>query len=406
MSPRRSGAPRCGRLLQNGGLTLILVLLVGAVAATALAQPGDPYGDDPPAKPAPPKAPPPKPRPPAPPKSQPAKPARPAKPAPPARPAPPPSKPPAAEPADRMPRPDARRRPGRGRRPSLEDWRRRRAPTSLAPGTPHPQHGQPGGHGKPGQDAHGAEGEQGAHAKHCPGHGPEDRPPAINLFHGWLGVDNEAAPPMPEGVRAGGLPWKNWDWWSWRLTPYPWRYENDKDHCDPRNEPTPLIAPILNFAVLAFILFRLGRKPLREALKKRKVTIMREIDQAREIKDKAQDRLDRYESDLDHLDEKLAALREQYAAEAAEEKKTVVQEASEARDRMMADADFRVQQEGRAARDQLSLQAMEDALAAAEALVKERVTQADHDRLAEEYLHQIGPVLKEHGIAPGKGEGR
>jgi F-type H+-transporting ATPase subunit b len=284
-----------------------------------------------------------------------------------------------------------------------EAAKRKAAAGHGAPGSGAPGHGDSAAHAAPG---HGEEaGGEGHGAGHCPGHGPTSRPPAINLVHGVLGVDNEGAPKLPDGVRPGGSPWKNWDWWKWRLTPTLWRYENAKDKCDPHNEPVPLLAPVINFSILVFVLFRFGRKPLREALKRRKEGIMKDIDEASRIKEKAEDRLDQYESDLEHLDDKLVALREQYAAEAADEKKTVVADAGEARDRMMADAEFRVQQDAKTARDELSREAMVEALAAAEALLAKRVTQADHDRLAEEYLTHIGPALAEHQSAASDGQG-
>jgi F-type H+-transporting ATPase subunit b len=184
------------------------------------------------------------------------------------------------------------------------------------------------------------------------------------------------------------------EWWKWRLIPYPWRYENHDDHCDPRNQPIPLLANIVNLGVLVFLIVRFGRKPVAEALKQRRSGIMSEIEKARAIRTGAQSRLDRYEDDLEHLDEKLAALREQYALEGVREEKRAVRDTGEARDRMMADAEFRVAQEGKTARDELSSEALEAALMAAERLLSTSVTQADHDRLAEEYLSQIGEALK------------
>lgn len=368
---RRQSFGTPARLLVALALTAAALLIV----AVAVAQP-DPYGDEP---------------------------AAPAK----ARPAPKP-KAPAAKPKAHprpapKPLPSARHRPdpnapgspaGRLRPPTR---RPRRPPPPIRKPGAHPGAADHGSHAPAGHDAHG-EGEHGGHEAHCPGHGPTDRPGPINLLHGWLGVNNDKAVPPPAGAHAG-----SWDWWAWRLTPYLWRYDNHDDHCDPRNQPTPLIAPIFNFAVLAFILFRFGRKPLQDALRKRKVSIMSEIESAQDIKDKAEDRLDHFESELDHLDEKLDGLRDQYAAEAADEKKGIVTDAGEARDRMMADADFRVSQEGKVARDELSREAMEKALAAAEALLKERVTAQDHDRLGEEFLQQIGPALRERGLSDTKG---
>jgi len=256
-------------------------------------------------------------------------------------------------------------------------------------------------------DKGGAEGVEEEHAapKHpvdahgyCIGDGPQDRPKDINLFHGWLGVNNEKAVPAPP--KGGGEEWwgKEWfgnkDWWTWRLTPHPWRYENHDDHCDPRNQPIPLLASVINIGVLLFLLMRFGRKPVEESLSKRKKSIMSEIDKAQHIKKNAQERLDRYEDDLEHLEEKLEALRDQYAAEGAYEEKRAKEDVAEARERMIADAEFRVSQEGKTARDNLSREALEQALHAAEVLLGKAISKADHDRLAEEYLDQIGPALK------------
>lgn len=252
------------------------------------------------------------------------------------------------------------------------------APTDAAPKKKYPV------------DAHGYCLAQGAK------NGPNDRPKDINLFHGWLGVNNEKAIPAPR--REGG-----WDaqWWKWRLTPYLWRYENHDDHCDPRNQPIPLLANIINLGALIFLLVRFGRKPVSEALKKRKDTIMEEVDRAREIKGAAKKRLDHYEGELDHLDDKLVALRDQYTAEGVSEEKRVVGEMKNTRERMMNDAQFRISQEGKASRDSLSREALDEALRAAEELLTTSVTKADHDRLAAEYLEQLGPALKSAERAKG-----
>jgi F-type H+-transporting ATPase subunit b len=230
---------------------------------------------------------------------------------------------------------------------------------------------------------------------HCLGDGPDDRPKDINLFHGWLGTKHELGtkdeawdkavkPPSPKGSA---------EWWWWRVTPYPYRYDNHDDHCDRANQPVPLIANIINLFAMVFIIVRFGRKPIAEALKNRKRTIMTDFDKAADIKRSARDRLDDYEDQLDNLDDKLEQLREQYAAEGRHEETRTRDEAEAARKRMLADAAFRVSQEEKTARDQLSREALEAALTAAEALVKKTLTQADHDRIATEYLDEIGPAL-------------
>ncbi|MCA9625375.1 MAG: ATP synthase F0 subunit B, partial [Myxococcales bacterium] len=231
----------------------------------------------------------------------------------------------------------------------------------------------------------------------CIGDGPQDKPKDINLFHGWFGVNNEAAKAEP--ARTGGEEcWGrdylgNKEWWLWRLTPYMYRYENHDDHCDPRNEPVPLLANVINIGVLLFLLIRFGRGPITGALRDRKRSIMKEIDDAQRIKKEAVERYEHYLHELEHLDDRLVALREQYAAEGVREQERAREDAEDARRRLLADAEFRVSQEGKSARDHLSREALEEALAAAEKLLSASITKADHDRLAEEYLEQIGPAL-------------
>jgi F-type H+-transporting ATPase subunit b len=235
------------------------------------------------------------------------------------------------------------------------------------------------------RDAHG----------NCLQHGPNDRPAEINQVHGWLGVNNDKAVPPPgaPGTQA---------WWLWRATPYPWRYDNHDDHCDPRNEPVPLLAGIINLGALIYLLVRFGRRPLREALVKRRIDVTSEIDKARNIRLEAQKRVDRYQDDLEHLDDKLAAMRDQYAAEGVTDEARLVEDMQQARERMLADTDLRLVQEEKVLRDSLSLQALQDAVAAAEELLVAKVTEQDHQRLAEEYLEQIGPALLGGGGLEGR----
>ncbi|MBW2456587.1 MAG: ATP synthase F0 subunit B [Deltaproteobacteria bacterium] len=396
--------PRC--VLTALPMAALGVLLLAPVAQ---AQP-DPY-DDPPAPPpkAQPKPPVPKPPMPKPPAAQPPAPKPPlGKPAGPKVPAPlPPVPKPGADaqpslPPDgtAAPRPKFQPRPRKFRQPSEQNMRK------LA-GRPKSGVDKHGAHGKPGGDQSHAKKKQSPKDEHgyCIGHGPKDRPTAINLVHGWLGVNNEKAIPGPKrNSNAGWRFWEDSDWWKWQLTPYLWRYENHDDHCDPRNQPIPLLANIINLGALLFLFGRFGRKPLAEALRKRKQTIMSELDKARTIKKGAQDRLAHYEDELAHLDDTLVALRDKYVAEGELEEKRVMSGAGEARDRMLADVDFRLSQETKSARDDLSRAALDGALSSAEKLLGYKVTKADHDRLAEEYLSQIGPALKEQR-GPRRGGG-
>lgn len=218
-------------------------------------------------------------------------------------------------------------------------------------------------------------------AGHCPGHGPEDAPhfDQINWWHGMVGVDNakaQSANPVDKLL---------------------WRYHNATDPCDPKNEQTPLFAAILNLAILGYVVYHFGRKPIGEALVKRKQDIMQEIETATRLENEAQARLDELEAKFDKIHETLKALKAEYAAQAEVEKKHIISEAEERRARMRRDAEFRVDQELRAARITLMQDAVANATTAAEEIIRKRTAQADIDRMSEEYLASLRSALSVGG---------
>jgi F-type H+-transporting ATPase subunit b len=271
-----------------------------------------------------------------------------------------------------------------------------------------PPGGQPGQMGQPprgfppgGQPPRGfpprrvqqPEPEEHAAAHHeCPGHGPLDSPHGINWWQGIIGVNNEAA---KFETNAEGHPHRVDSFLSQLL----WRYENDRDECDPKNQPPPFLASLLNFGLLAFLLYRFGRKPLAEALAARKKAMMQEIDTATRLREEAEERLADYEEKLDNLDETLEQLKKDYAAQGEAERKHVLAEAEERRARMKRDVEFRLAQEAKAAREILLQEAVDKAVVAAEEMLAKKVSAADQDRAAEEYLAGLAGAWKAEAVA-------
>ncbi|AKT44222.1 hypothetical protein [Chondromyces crocatus] len=216
--------------------------------------------------------------------------------------------------------------------------------------------------------------------EHCPGHGPMDAPHHVNWWQGILAVDNEAS-------QKGGI------------NSLLFRYNNKTDPCDPKNQPPPFLASMLNFGILAATLFVFGRKPLKEALVKRRQVIMQDIDTASRLKQEAERRLGDYEDKLEHLDERLETLKADYIAQAEAERKNLLVELEERRARMQRDAAFRIEQELKEARAQLLAEAVRGAVAAAEELIQAQVSSTDQQRLAEDYLSTFAGSL---GTADGQ----
>jgi F-type H+-transporting ATPase subunit b len=234
----------------------------------------------------------------------------------------------------------------------------------------------PTGHGAP--DAHGAahEGGEGAHGV-CPGHGPMDPPGHINWYQGLLGVDNEKAQS---------------DKLVDRLL---WRYENKKDECDPKNQPVPFLAVAINFSIFAYLLVRLAKKPMSEALVNRRKSIMSDIDNASKLRSEAEKRLDEYEDRFEHLEDQLELLTKEYAEQSKREKERILAEAEQQRERMRRDAEFRVEQELKEAQQQLLHQAVDNAVEAAEELIRKSVGARDLEASADAYLASLGAAYRE-----------
>jgi F-type H+-transporting ATPase subunit b len=247
--------------------------------------------------------------------------------------------------------------------------------------------GMPSGHPglPPGFKPHGkAEPEEhGGHGEHCPGHGPDDPPPPPNWWRGLLMVHNERAQ-SPSVVNQLFF-----------------RYENTNDPCDPKNQPPPFLASVLNVGILALILYRFGRKPLAEALVKRKAAIMGEIDIATRLKEDARIRLREYEEKFERMEETLEQIHREYGAQAEQENKHLLVEAEERRVRMRRDAEFLIEQELKSARAELLEEAVANAVIAAEKLLAAKMGPSDLDRLADDYLGVVGSALSGKGKAAG-----
>ncbi len=222
------------------------------------------------------------------------------------------------------------------------------------------------------KDAHG----------HCPGHGPMDslrEHSHINWFQGLLGVDNEKAKSASFADRLL------------------WRYHNPDDECDAANQEPPVLAAAINFLILVLLLVKFGKKPLADALSKRKKSIVEDMVAAKALGDEAEERLERYEGQLERLEDRRLEIEEESALQWEAERKRILGEAEERRARMQRDAEIRVEQELKAAQQELLREAIEGAAEAARKLVASRLEVRDHERLADEYLASVGHVIKDGG---------
>jgi F-type H+-transporting ATPase subunit b len=158
----------------------------------------------------------------------------------------------------------------------------------------------------------------------------------------------------------------------------------------PKGMPAPFLANIANALMLFGVLVVFGKKPIAEALKQRKQRIVAGMDEAARMKAEAQSKLTEYEEKLKRLDSEVERIRTEMREAAEAERRRILAEAKERRERMERDAHLLVEQELKAARDALVRETVHGALASAEEILTSRLTDADHDRLTGEYLDGIG----------------
>jgi F-type H+-transporting ATPase subunit b len=228
------------------------------------------------------------------------------------------------------------------------------ASPAFAQSEEHPQ-------GAPAADAHVAaegegHGEHAAHGERAEGHDHAPTFDDVNWIYGFLGESDDAEPSI-----------------LWR----------------PKGMPVPFGALALNAAILYFLLFKFGKKPISEGLKARKLGIMKGMEDAAKMKAEAEASLAKYQAKLDNIEDEIARIKQDMKEAGEAESARILSEAKERRARMERDARTLVEQELKAARESLLRDTVRAAVKSAEQTLTAKVGDADQQRLADEYLAQI-----------------
>jgi F-type H+-transporting ATPase subunit b len=161
----------------------------------------------------------------------------------------------------------------------------------------------------------------------------------------------------------------------------------------------PFVAMLINFGILAAGYYLLGKKPIAQGLQQRRDRIAKQIEEAANMRREAEARAEVYKDKLAKLEDELKTTREAMVHAGTAERDRLVRDAEAKADRMRKDAEFLIEQELKQIKVELQRETVEAAIAAAEELLKKRITPADQERLAEDYLADLG--AKDRGsIAP------
>jgi F-type H+-transporting ATPase subunit b len=208
-----------------------------------------------------------------------------------------------------------------------------------------------------GDKPHGSEGAHGGH--HGPGH--------INWTYGFLGEK--------EGLAEPDLLFR------------------------PKGMPAPFLANIINFGVVMFILVSKAGPMVSKGLIDRRDDLQRDIEAAAKAKAEALKRYEEQKSREDHIEEEIARIRSDYAEQGKIEAKRIEQESKERHERFVREAHTLIEQEGRALRQRMLLETVDAVTASAESTLRQQIAANDHERLANEFLSQLGALASKRGAA-------
>jgi len=150
--------------------------------------------------------------------------------------------------------------------------------------------------------------------------------------------------------------------------------------------------PLGNFLIYAFILVKLALPPVRDFLKTRREEVVSTIAQASAKKQQAEAFVRDYQAKIAGLDKEIQTMQATLRDEGEREKTRLVGEAQTLAVKITEDTQFLAEQEVKIARQQLRQEIANQAEAAARALVQRHLSAADHERLAQEFIQNIGPT--------------
>jgi len=150
-----------------------------------------------------------------------------------------------------------------------------------------------------------------------------------------------------------------------------------------------LFFPILNFVLLIAVLVYFARKPALAFFSERRDRIQGDLRSAAELKKQAEERYAKWQRRLADLETELASIRETSRERATTEREHILADARANAERIRRDASTAIEQELRRARARLREEASDLAIELAEGILREQVTEADRDRLLDEFVARV-----------------
>lgn len=165
-----------------------------------------------------------------------------------------------------------------------------------------------------------------------------------------------------------------------------------------------MIASAVNFILLIVVFVWLFKDKVRSFLVERRALVERELQEAARLKAEAEVKRKEYSERLAQLDQELATIKEEMIAAGKKERDRIIADAEHKAALMRKDAEFIIEQQAKQLRADLTREAADNAVRAAEQLLLRATTTYDQQRLAQEYLSALAQTPE--SAAPKKIESK
>jgi F-type H+-transporting ATPase subunit b len=151
-----------------------------------------------------------------------------------------------------------------------------------------------------------------------------------------------------------------------------------------------LLWRVINTIALIALLGYFMKKPLLTFFSERKAQIERDLEEAREQRDKAELIIGEYKEKLTGMEMELEKMRAELKKSAEVESEKVLSNAEKMAATMVESAKVTAEQELRKAKIALKNESVELAVNLAETLIREKIDANDRSRIVEDYLVRVG----------------
>jgi len=150
-----------------------------------------------------------------------------------------------------------------------------------------------------------------------------------------------------------------------------------------------LLWPIINFAILIFILVKFGGKPIREFFKKRTELIEKSLKEAEEARGLAERALEEVRERLKNTDREIDEILHAAKKAGENEREALIAEGERLRNKIIEQAKANIEFELQKAKEAIKSEAAMAALELAEKQIKEQLDKKQQDALIEEYIKRL-----------------